>query len=496
MSMFNIGLSGLKSTQTGLEVTSNNIANSSTAGYKTGNAEFAAVYNGGNRGGVRVSDIKEDFVTSGDIVRTGNALDIAIDGQGFFAVSEGDRIAYTQAGQFSLDNDLNIVNANGAKLQGYGITDTDSADDEAIIPGILTDLKIEGANIPAAASDTVAFNGNLSSASDFITYPNSYPDPKIDPVTGEIVKDPITQEIEYEKEPEYFDPTDGTQYNFSQLTEIFDSQGNSHVLTQYFNRTGENTWDVMYFVDGLPLSHGDLNYAGHDSSSVFPSVDPIVAPDYPDYEHHQGVIVDGEIYNAGVVQVTFDSDGQMQPLGPLAAGDDATEDNNVTDPHGVREINLSFSVAGGAAPMSLTLDMAKTTQFSSNFSMIENDANGYPAGTFSGISVEEDGKIFATFTNGESKLQGQVVLASFANTNGLQSGDDTVWYETKESGNAIYSEPDSGAIGNLIAGAYVGSNVDISAQLVGLMSFQQNYQANAKTISSADEMMQILFSNT
>ncbi|MBE0378057.1 flagellar hook protein FlgE [Pseudoalteromonas prydzensis] len=461
MSMFNIGLSGLKSTQTGLEVTSNNIANSSTAGYKTGNAEFAAVYNGGNRGGVRVSDIKEDFVTSGDIVRTGNALDIAIDGQGFFAVSEGDRIAYTQAGQFSLDNDLNIVNANGAKLQGYGITDTDSADDEAIIPGILTDLKIEGANIPAAASDTVAFNGNLSSASDFIPYPAA---------------------------PAAFDPTDGTQYNFSQLTEVFDSQGNSHVLTQYFNHTGDNQWQVMYLMDGEPLSQADISASGG-----------VVGI--------QNVNVDGTIIPAGVVSVEFDSNGQMIPLEQAAPPPPTTPptpppppltppDNNIDDPHNKREVNLSFNVDGGASPMSLTLDMAKTTQFSSNFSMIENDANGYPAGTFSGISVEEDGKIFATFTNGESKLQGQVVLASFANTNGLQSGDDTVWYETKESGNAIYSEPDSGAIGNLIAGAYVGSNVDISAQLVGLMSFQQNYQANAKTISSADEMMQILFSNT
>lgn len=83
MSMFNIGLSGLKSTQTGLEVTSNNIANSGTAGYKNNTAEFAAVYNGGQRGGVKVANIKEDFVTGGEIVRTGNALDIAIDGQGF-----------------------------------------------------------------------------------------------------------------------------------------------------------------------------------------------------------------------------------------------------------------------------------------------------------------------------------------------------------------------------------------------------------------------------
>ncbi len=453
MSMFNIGLSGLKSTQTGLEVTSNNIANSSTSGYKTGNTEFAAVYNGGSRGGVRVSDIKEDFVTGGDIVRTGNALDIAIDGQGFFAISEGNRIAYTQAGQFTLDNELNIVNANGAKLQGYGVSDADAAGEAEIIPGALTDLKVQGANIPAVATDAIDFHGNLSSASDIISYPVA---------------------------PNNFDPTDGTQYNFSQLTEVFDSQGNSHVLTQYFNHTADNQWQVMYFMDGSPLPASAL---GTPAGAVTDT---------------QDVVVDGNVVTAGVVNITFDADGQMQPLDPgfTPPAPPAQEDDNVLDPYSQREITMTFPVGGGAAPMSLTLDMAKTTQFGTNFNILENDASGYSAGTFSGLSVEEDGKIFATFTNGESKLQGQVVLASFANTNGLEAGDNTVWYETRDSGGASYSEPDSGTVGGLIAGAYVGSNVDISEQLVGLMSFQQNYQANAKTISSADEMMQILFSNT
>ncbi|MEM7149318.1 MAG: flagellar hook-basal body complex protein, partial [Pseudomonadota bacterium] len=202
MSMFNIGLSGLKSTQTGLEVTSNNIANSGTAGYKNNTAEFAAVYNGSQRGGVKVANVKEDFVTGGEIVRTGNALDIAIDGQGFFAISENGRTAYTQAGQFQLDNDLNIVNANGGKLQGFGVSQVDGGE-PTIVPGVLTDLKIEASNIEAQASTNINFNGNLSSSSDVIAYPTA---------------------------PAVFDPKDGSQYNFSQSTEVFDSLGNSHVM--------------------------------------------------------------------------------------------------------------------------------------------------------------------------------------------------------------------------------------------------------------------------
>ena len=442
MSMFNIGLSGLKSTQTGLEVTSNNIANSGTTGYKNNTAEFAAVYNGSQRGGVKVANIKEDFVTGGEIVRTGNALDIAIDGQGFFAISENGRTAYTQAGQFQLDNDLNIVNANGGKLQGFGVSQVDGGD-PTIVPGVLTDLKIEASNIEAQASTNINFNGNLSSSSDVIAYPTA---------------------------PAVFDPKDGSQYNFSQSTEVFDSLGNSHVMTQYFNHTGSNEWQAMFFLDGKPLTQGQLSALGATTGSQ--AID-------------DGA---GGSINAGTISLNFDTDGKMVPFsGDLTAVDLEVP---ITSTPGNAEIT------SGAAALNIALKFDGTTQFGSSFSVNENDANGYTSGAFSGVKVEDDGRVFATFTNGESKLQGQVVLASFANVDGLEQGSNTVWYQTEESGSALYGEPESGSLGKLLSGSFMGSNVDISEQLVGLMSFQQNYQANAKTISSADEMMQILFSNT
>lgn len=442
MSMFNIGLSGLKSTQTGLEVTSNNIANSGTAGYKNNTAEFAAVYNGSQRGGVKVANVKEDFVTGGEIVRTGNALDIAIDGQGFFAISENGRTAYTQAGQFQLDNDLNIVNANGGKLQGFGVSQVDGGD-PTIVPGVLTDLKIEASNIEAQASTNINFNGNLSSSSDVIAYPTA---------------------------PAVFDPKDGSQYNFSQSTEVFDSLGNSHVMTQYFNHTGSNEWQGMFFLDGKPLTQAQLSALGATTGTQ--AID-------------DGA---GGSINAGTITLNFDTDGQMVPFsGDLTAVDLEVP---ITSTPGNAEIT------SGAAALNIALKFDGTTQFGSSFSVNENDANGYTSGAFSGVKVEDDGRVFATFTNGESKLQGQVVLASFANVDGLEQGSNTVWYQTEESGSALYGEPESGSLGKLLSGSFMGSNVDISEQLVGLMSFQQNYQANAKTISSADEMMQILFSNT
>lgn len=440
MSMFSIGLSGLSSTQKALEVTSNNIANAGTAGYKTTSTEFSALYSGGQRSGVNVSATSENFEKAGNLVGTGQSLDLAITGKGFFVISENGRLAYTQAGQFKMDgSDRSIVTNNGDKLQGYGIDDQGN-----LVPGILTDLKIEAANIPAKASTNINFSLNLNSGSDAILLPTT---------------------------PVAFDPKDGTAFNYSQSSEVFDSLGNSHTLTQYFNHTGANQWDVVYYMDGKPLAAGALGGAA--------SATTITAND------DTGTPVNG----VGVVRMTFDANGQLMPLD----GTTPPIDNNVTDPANKRELNLAFTPGNGAAAMNIKLDLVKTTQFGSAFGLYENKPDGYTSGEFTGVAVAEDGSVYATFSNGENKLQGQIALANFANPQGLETANNTTWYASEKSGEALIGVPSEGSFGAILAGSYMGSNVDISKQLVDLMSFQQSYQANAKTISTADEMMQVLF---
>lgn len=188
----------------------------------------------------------------------------------------------------------------------------------------------------------------------------------------------------------------------------------------------------------------------------------------------------------------FGNDGQLYPLNVTPPAAVPAGDNNVTDPLGLRELTLNFSPAG-AAPMAIKLDLVKTTQFGSAFGLYENKADGYTSGEFTGVSVAESGQVYATFSNGAAKLQGQVALANFANPQGLTSANNTSWYASEKSGAALIGVPAEGSFGSILAGSYIGSNVDISKQLVDLMSFQQSYQANAKTISTADEMMQVLF---
>jgi flagellar hook protein FlgE len=112
-----------------------------------------------------------------------------------------------------------------------------------------------------------------------------------------------------------------------------------------------------------------------------------------------------------------------------------------------------------------------------------------------GVRIDADGSLYAQFTNGQSQLQGQVVMANFANPGGLEQGNDTTWYQTFASGQPTVGTPGAGTLGSLTSGAYEGSNVDLTGELVNLMTAQRNYQANSKSISAADKMTQVLFNS-
>ncbi|MGL5566869.1 MAG: flagellar hook-basal body complex protein, partial [Plesiomonas sp.] len=122
-------------------------------------------------------------------------------------------------------------------------------------------------------------------------------------------------------------------------------------------------------------------------------------------------------------------------------------------------------------------------------------SNGYTAGDLTEVRVDGDGGVYATFTNGQRLLQGQVVMANFTNPNGLLQTNNTSWQQSFSSGQPVLGAPGTGTMGKLTAGAYESSNVDLTGELVSLMTSQRNYQANAKTISSADKMSQILFNS-
>lgn len=398
---FNIATTGLNAITEQLNTISNNIANSSTVGFKSGRAEFASLYAENQPLGVGISGVSQSITKGGSISSTGNSLDLAINGNGFFMVrdSEG-TTSYTRAGYFGTDSNGNLVNNLGMMLQGYPV----GANGQLQI-GTISNLTISSGSIPAKATSALDFTANF--------------DARAAVPAGLTATPPVP-----------FDPKNSATYNNTYTTQIFDSLGREHTLNQYFVKTSDNNWEVHYYMDDVQIS-------------------------------------------GSTQAIKFDKNGTL------------------TSPIGLT--NLTANVSGGGAPISLALSYSGTSQYGSDFSVSKNKGDGYASGNRTGQSIDEDGSVYATFSNGQRLLQGQVALANFANPNGLASKDGTTWAQTASSGTPLTGSPGSGLLGSVKAGALESSNVDLTAELVGLMTAQRNYQANTKVISTNDNMMNALF---
>ena len=216
---FTTALSGVNAAQSDLDVISNNIANSSTTGFKSGRAEFGDMYAQSLLGtttptpgqGVQVSGISQQF-SQGDLEFTNNALDVAINGDGFFQVSDNGVIEYTRSGSFQIDKDGYIVTVGNARVQGFQVDATSGA-----VTGNVGDIQTQGALLDPSATTTATITGNLDSR---------------------------------EAVPAAFDVTNSATYNATTSIAVFDSLGNSHTLDVYFRKTANNTYDVYTFLDG------------------------------------------------------------------------------------------------------------------------------------------------------------------------------------------------------------------------------------------------------
>jgi flagellar hook protein FlgE len=181
--------------------------------------------------------------------------------------------------------------------------------------------------------------------------------------------------------------------------------------------------------------------------------------------------------------------GQTVQIGTLTFKSDGTINTAAT----TQPFNLSIPMSNGSTtPLNLTLDYTGSNQFGSSFGVNSLKQDGYTSGRLSGFSIGADGIITGRYTNGESATLGQVVLANFTNPNGLQPLGNNVWAETAASGSALVGTPDSGNNGVLQASAVEDSNVDLTAELVNMITAQRVYQANAQTIKTEDQVLQTL----
>ncbi|WP_085677751.1 MULTISPECIES: flagellar hook protein FlgE [unclassified Pseudomonas] len=446
---FNIGLSGLYAANKQLDVTGNNIANVNTTGFKSSRAEFADVYAGANRlgvgknqvgNGVRLAAVSQQF-TQGDVNNTGNVLDMGIQGQGYFVLSDNGSMVYTRAGAFQTSKDNYVVTSDGLRLQGY------AADANGNIKkGVLTDLQIDTSALQPKATSLIDQGINLNSSA------KSIPLPSTPPVAGDIV----------------FDPTDETSYTKSFSTKIYDSQGNEHTMEQFYRKTDTNQWTMYTLVDGRnPM----------DPTSAAPLTGTI------------GFNSDGS-----VASMATDTTG-------VPAGAEWSVTNNTFTLKGWIPATQDASgnwIANGSTENTdgLRLSMNSTTSYNTETARMSQSQDGYATGILSSLSIDSTGVMFASFSNQQSRAIGQVALASFANDQGLQQIGGTRWTETYSSGIPGIDAPKTGTLGSVESNSLENSNVNLTQELVELIKAQSNYQANAKTISTESTIMQTIIQMT
>jgi flagellar hook protein FlgE len=400
---FQQGLSGLNAAAKNLDAIGNNVANANTVGAKASRAEFADIYANSLYGagsgfsgiGVSVSDVSQLF-TQGDIATTGNPLDMAINGRGFFRMSTNGTVSYTRNGQFKMDKEGHIVNAQGARLTGY------PADANGQVnAGVPQELQLTSRDSAPSATKTAKLSLNLDAR-------------KTAPTAA-------------------FNASDSATYAGTTTLSVYDQQGNSHALTLYFRKTGDNSWDVYASGDGKQIGSG------------------------------------------AVASMKFKTDGSL--------------DTSAT----TMPISIALPVGAAAGgTLNIAADLSKATQFGSDYAVSEQTQDGYTTGQLVGFSVDKTGTIQARYTNGQTLNQGRVALANFANPQGLASQGGNAWSETYASGQPLIGAPGSGSLGLLQSSAVENSNIDMSAELVNMITAQRSYQANAQTIKTQDAIVQTM----
>ena len=417
---FQHGLSGLNASSKNLDVIGHNIANANTTGFKSSRAEFADLVassmgagGGANYGiGVEVAAVAQQF-SQGNVTVTGNNLDVAINGNGFFKVQQADgSAAYTRAGNFKLDKTGDLVTNGGAQVMGFRVDPaTGLSTSEAQPLSFPT-----GAPIQAKQTESIKATLNLDarakdSAGDATATP---------PV-------PATPRSTY-----------GTSIN------VYDTQGVATPVNLYFMKTANpNEWAVYNQLD-----------------------DPTAVP---------------PVTAISLGTIAFDENGKIDPAtATLTLTVSPTANPN------------AGTAAPAVADFPVDIDMSGATQFGSKFAVADLSQDGYASGDLTSINISNDGMVMASYSNGVTRAEAQVALANFRNPQGLLAVGGNNWVESFDSGPAVMGKPGDGNFGALRSGALEDSNVDLTAELVNMMTAQRAYQANAQTIKTQDQVMSTL----
>lgn len=461
----NTGATGLKSHDEAMGVISDNLANMNTTAFKESSPYFgdllAQTIGHANSVGLtqvgsgsKLSMVKPNF-QQGSLEGTGNATDLAIQGNGFFALKnpKTGQEAFTRAGNFTINEEGYLVNPEGDRVQGWSVSETDDGNVEN--DGELGDLNLEKVSSSSDKTTQVVPSANLSA--------------------DEAV-------VNESKERGNFDPTDEDTYNFKTDVTVHDSLGSGHAVSLYFTKTGANQWNYHVVAksedvqkDKVPSNDGEAEgEAGPDL--------------YGDNE---------QLARIGVGSLEFNTDGSLkrENNGLFFEGEDV-KTNKITTPWS----------NGSEADQQIAFDMGAATdpdleggngldgvvQRSSKSVLYNANVDGRPTGELTGFSVEADGTLVGNFDNGTTKPLYRVALSTFSTPEALTRDGNNRFVVNAQSGDPNITNPGSGGAGTVEGFHLEQSNVSAAEEFVDMITIQRGYQANSKVISTADDMMQSL----
>jgi len=428
-----VSLSGLSAAQLDLNTTSNNIANANTYGFKESRAEFADVYSNSlftnaktTPGGGAQASQVAQQFHEGSSIYTNNPMDLRVSGTGFFAVAK-ERLTPQQ-------NELTRNGAFHLNKENYMVT----ANDEFLL----------GYQVDPSSGEVSSYEPQP------INIPAEFGKPKQTANIEVGVNLPANGDL---KDPTQFDFSDPDTYNRSTSSTIYDSMGQSYKLTTYYlkDQTQPNTWNTYYTVTDKE-GEKPLNVAAGDAQTP---------------TGHVGHTM--KFNNDG----TLSSLNNGQPITSVALGDPATNTTPV-------------DMNGADPAQTLNFGLGSATQFAAPFELTKFDEDGATTGFLTKVDFDENGSVLGTYSNGENVTLGRVALVRVPNEQGLDKKGGTQWDSTQFSGDKIWGESNKGSFGTINNGMLEQSNIDMTQELVDLISAQRNFQANSRSLEVHNQLQQ------
>jgi flagellar hook protein FlgE len=434
------GVASIKAQQTRMNVIGNNLANVNTTAFKGSRVTFQDMLSQTIRGAARPGEdlgglnpiqfglgvlVGGTDVNSeqGSLNATNRPTDLAIQGNGFLIVSNGDRIAYTRDGACDLDANGNLVHrATGERIMGYTADSATGQIDTSAPIGPASAIRIPiGARTAVQVTTTTSWAGNLDSR--------------------EVIASPTPSDLPAVGPPSFASPWR------TATVRVYDTTGNQHDLTLGFYRSSTNpsTWHYQVVGDG-------------NGTGVFAATPPTSTN-----------VAEGELL--------FNSDGQV-----------VDQAGNPAKP----KFMVRPATSTGVAQFEVEFDFSSLSQLASESQVQASSQNGFPPGSLQSFSVSTDGIITGLYTNGLTRPLGQLAMAIFPNSGGLERMGSNLWRNTDNSGESVIGAPRTGGRGSLNAGFLEQSNVDIGAEFTDLIITQRGFQANTRVVTTVDEMLQEL----